>query len=175
MDATSGHDEPAILVRWGPLRLDTEPCITRTVVLLTVLVVALDDGVGDFANAAQVIIGLLVATFAAHLFASVLARRQRGIRLTWSQVGHLTMREAQYLLLGVVPVGVLIVGESTGLFTADDGVNIVIWLGLGFLALLGGLGGWRAGHRFWGAVRGALGAGFLGLIVLGLRIVMLHH
>lgn len=174
MDATSGHDEQLTLLRWGPLRLDAEPCITRTVVLLTVLVVALDGGVGDFANAAQVIIGLLLATFAAHLFASVLARRHRGVRLTWSQIGHLTMREAQYLLLGVVPVAVLIVGEESGLYTADDGVNIVIWLGLAFLALLGGLGGWRASHRWWGVVRGALGAGFIGLIVLGLRIVLLH-
>lgn len=174
MDATTGHDEQPTLVRWGPLRLDAEPCITRTVILMTVLVVALDDGVGDFANAAQVIVGLLVATFAAQLFASVLAPLEGGARLTRSQVGQLAMREAQYLLLGVVPLVVLAVGASSGLYAPDEGVSIVIWLGLAFLALLGGLGGWRASRRWWGVVRGALGAGFLGLIVLALRFVLLH-
>jgi len=65
------------LVRWGPLRLDVEPGVYGTVVLMTVLVVALDDGIEDFAEAAQVILGPLLATFAAHLFASVLARVAR--------------------------------------------------------------------------------------------------
>ena len=173
MDATTGHDEQPTLVRWGPLRLDAEPCIVRTVVLMTVLVVALDGGVEDFASAAQIVVGLLVATFAAHVFASVLAQRNRGARLTRSQRGHLALREAQYLLLGVVPLVVFAVGASSGLYTPDDGVTIVIWLGLAFLALLGGLGGWRASRRWRSVVLDALVAGFLGLIVLALRLVLL--
>ena len=163
------------LVRWGPLRLDVEPGVYGTVVLMTVLVVALDDGIADFAEAAQVILGPLLATFAAHLFASVLARVARqSAPPTRAELRHLTGHAAQYLVLAVVPLLVVVVGAVSGLYDPEDAVDLVCWLGLAYLVVLGGVGGWRARRGLPGALVGAVTAGLLGFFVLVLRVVLEH-
>lgn len=164
------------VLRWGRLRLDVEPGVYGTVVLLTVLVVALDDGVEDFPEATQVIVGPLVATFAAHLFAAVLARFGRGSAVpSRTELRHLVTHAAQFLALGVVPLLVVVVGAVTGLYTPDGAVDAIVWLGLAFLLVVGGIGGWRTGRGVWAAVLGALAAGVLGLVVLALRLVLEHY
>jgi hypothetical protein len=161
--------------RWSPLRWDIQPAVYGTVVLMTVLVVALDDGVEGFAEAAQIVVGPLVATFAAHLFASVLARMaQQRDRPSAAEVRHLAGHAAHFLLLGVVPLLVVAIGAVSGLYTPEGAVDIQLWLGLAFLVALGWLGGRRAGGRWWVAVVSALAAGVLGLLVLLLRLVLEH-
>ncbi|MFC5140699.1 hypothetical protein ACFPK1_20860 [Actinomycetospora rhizophila] len=164
------------VVRWGPLRLDVEIGVEGTVVLMTVLVIALDDGIEDFVVAGQVVAGPLIAAFAAHAFSRRLARRARQDEPppTRAELRRLTRHSSQFLLLGVVPLLVVIVGGTSGLYTAETAVDAVIWLGLAFLVLIGGIGGWRAQHRVTGALRGAIGAGVLGLVVLLLRLVLEH-
>jgi hypothetical protein len=165
-------EEPA--VRWGRLRLDLEIGVEGTTVLMTVLVVSLDDGVGDFVGAGQVIVGSMVATFAARLFAAVLARRARHDvpPPTRAELRHLRRHASQYLLLAVVPLLVVIVGGVTGLYDPEGAVDAVIWLGLAFLVALGAIGGWRARRTVPAALVGALAAGVLGLVVLVLRVVL---
>ena len=97
---------------------------------MTVLVVALDDGIEDFAEAAQVILGPLLATFAAHLFASVLARvaRQSARRRAQSSGASRGTRRSTSLL-AVVPLLVVVVGAASGLYDPEDAVDLVCWLG----------------------------------------------
>jgi hypothetical protein len=156
-------------------RWDIEPAVYGTVVLMTVLVVALDDGVEDFVEAAQIVVGPLVATFAAHLFASVLARMtEQRTRPSAAEVRRLAGHASPYLLLGVVPLLVVVVGAVSGLHTPEGAVDIQLWLGLAFLVALGWLGGRRVGGRWWVALVAALAAGVLGLLVLLLRLVLEH-
>ncbi|MEJ2862458.1 hypothetical protein [Actinomycetospora flava] len=163
------------VVRWGPLRLDVEIGVEGTVVLMTVLVVALDDGIEDFVVAGQIILGPLIATFAAHLFSRVLARRARQDLPppTRSEIRGLARHASQFLLLGVVPMAVVVLGGVSDWYDPVTAIDAVIWLGLAFLVVIGGIGGWRA-RRFLGALRGAVGAGVLGLVVLLLRLVLEH-
>ncbi|GAA4903398.1 hypothetical protein EV188_1045 [Actinomycetospora succinea] len=164
------------VVRIGPLALDIEIGVEGTVVLMTVLVVALDDGIEDFPAAGQMILGSLIATFAAHLFATSLARRARQDLPppTRPERRRLWRHSSQFLLLGVVPMVVVVLGGVTGLYTPETAIDAVIWLGLAFLVLIGGVGGWRGRRRVTGALRGAFGAGVLGLLVLLLRLVLEH-
>jgi hypothetical protein len=166
----------AAVLRWGPLRLDVEIGVEGTVVLMTVLVVALDDGVEDFVGAGQIVLGSMVATFAARLFAAVLARRARQDvpPPTRAEIRALTGHAAQYLLLAVVPLLVVVVGGVTGLYDPEGAVDAIIWMGLAFLVVIGGIGGWRARRGVRGALLGAVAAGVLGLFVLLLRVVLEH-
>ena len=174
MTETDAGEEPA--VRWGRLRLDLEIGVEGTVVLMTVLVVALDDGIEDFVGAGQIVLGSMVATFAARLFAAVLARRARQDvpPPTRAELRRLRRHAAQYLQLAVVPLLVVVVGGVTGLYDPEGAVDAVIWLGLAFLVVLGGVGGWRARRGVLGVLRGAVAAGVLGLFVLLLRLVLEH-
>ncbi|WP_433783309.1 hypothetical protein ACQPX6_25055 [Actinomycetospora sp. CA-101289] len=168
------NEEPA--VRWGRLRLDLEIGVEGTVVLMTVLVVALDDGVEDFVAAGQIVVGSMVATFAARLFAVVLARRARQDvpPPTRAELRRLRGHAAQYLLLAVLPLLVVVVGGVTGLYDPEGAVDAVLWLGLAFLVLLGAVGGWRARGKALGTLVGGAAAGVLGLFVLLLRLVLEH-
>ena len=174
-DGTEVAEERLALLRLGRVRLDVEPAVYGTVVLLTVLVVALEDGIGDFGDAALVVVGPLIATFAAHLFAAVLASVSAERRPpTAARLAVLTGHAAQYLLLAVVPLIVIAVVALTGLGGPDDAGTLVVDLGLAVLVVLGGVGGWRALHRWWAVVAGAVGAGVLGLVVLVLRLALEH-
>jgi hypothetical protein len=163
------------VARWGPLRLDLEIGVEGTVVLMTVLVVALDDGIEDFVGAGQIVLGSMVAAFAARLFAVRLARRARQDvpPPTRAELRALRSHAAQYLLLAVVPLLVVVVGAVSGLYGPEGAVDAIIWIGLAFLVVIGGIGGWRA-RRVRGALLGAVAAGFLGLFVLLLRLVLEH-
>jgi hypothetical protein len=170
-DATADR----LALRWGPLRLDVETSVYETVVLMTVLVVALNDGIEDFVQAGLVVVGPLVATFAAHVFAGVLARaglpadspHRVGTRRI---VGH----AAQCLWLAVVPLVVVVAGAVTDLYTPEVTVDIVIWLGLALLVVVGAVGGFRARRTVWAALGGALAAGVVGLVVLLMRLILEH-
>lgn len=164
------------VVRWGPLRLDVEIGVEGTVVLMTVLVVALDDGIEDFVVAGQIVLGPLIAAFAAHTFAKSLARRAREDLPppTRAELRHIRWHSAQFLLLGVVPLLVVVVGGISGLYDPVTALDAVVWLGLAFLVVIGGIAGWRARRRWTGALRAAIGAGVLGLVVLLLRLVLEH-
>jgi hypothetical protein len=169
------EDERVALLGRGRFRLDAEPAVYGTVVLLTVLVVALDDGVDDFTDAVLIVLGPLIATFAAHLFASVLASVSAERRPpTRARLAALTAHAAQFLMLAPAPLIVLAVVALTGLGDPDDAVGLVVDLGLVVLVVLGGVGGWRALHRWWAALAGAVGAVVLGVVVLVLRLVLEH-
>ncbi|MDL5157270.1 hypothetical protein [Actinomycetospora termitidis] len=166
------------LVAWGRFALDVEVAVYGTVVLLTVLAVAEDDGVEDFVTAAQVVVGPLVATFAAHLFASVLAAVNEDRALpSGRRFRSLTAHAAQYLLLAVPPlivVGVYALAGIGGREGPTEALDLVGDLGLLLLVVLGGVGGWRALRRWWAALLGASVAFVIGLIVIILRILIEH-
>lgn len=173
-----GGRERMELVRWGRFALDVEIAVAGTVVLLTVLTVAQDDGVGDFTQACQLVLGPLVATFAAHLFAAVLAAiNQDRTPPSARRLGALTVHAAQYLLLAVPPllvVGIVAVTGFRGREGPDEAITLVVDLGLVLLVALGGIGGWRALPRWWAALLGATAAFVLTIIVVVLRVILEH-
>lgn len=175
-EGDESDDGDVLVGRWGPLRFGVEVGVYETVVLMTVLVVALDDGIEDYGVAVKVVLGPLVATFAAHLFAGVLARagRRSAPLPSRADIGRVTRHSAQVLLLGVVPLLLVVGCAVTGLATPEGAVDIVIWLGLAFLVVTGGVGGFRARGTAVATLVGALAAGVLGLLVLLLRLVLEH-
>jgi hypothetical protein len=166
------------LVRWGRFALDVEVAVYGTVILLTVLAVGQDDGVEDFVQACQLIVGPLVATFLAHLLASVLAATNTERALpSGRRLLELTARAAQYLLLAVPPLVVVAVVAVTGIGGdegPDEAITFVGDLGLILLIVLGAVGGWRALARWWAALVGAVAALVLGLAVVVLRVLLEH-
>ena len=172
MSATAPHDVERRGL-WG--HVDLELLIYGTTVLMTVLVVALDDGIDDFVEGAQLVIGPLIATFAAHLFASVLSRmNQRRARLSRREFRGLAGHAAQFFLLAIGPLMILVLGASTGLYDAEEAVDLMLDLGLVFLVVVGGLAGRRSGGSWWFVLLCAVIAGLLGLLVLLLRVVLEH-
>ncbi len=174
---TTSEKEPAplTLISWGRVQLDLEQAVYGTVVVMTVLVVALANGVDSFSTAAQVIAGPLIATFVARLFASTLASvNSHGALPGRAEFGHLAEHAAQYLMIALGPLLVLTVEALSGLTTAEDAVVHLLYLGLLLLVGIGGVGGWRAGKRWWWAVLGAIAAAALGVVVLVLRLVLEH-
>ncbi|HSK61706.1 MAG TPA: hypothetical protein VK935_21905 [Actinomycetospora sp.] len=91
-----------------------------------------------------------------------------------AELRDLTRHAAQYLLLAVVPLLVVVIGAVSGLYDPEGAVDAVIWAGPAFLVVIGGVGGWRVGRRVRGALLGAVAAGVLGLFVLLLRLVLEH-
>lgn len=176
MTGAGEETDAALATRWGRLRFDVEIGVEGTVVLMTVLVVALDDGIEDFVQAGQVVLGPLVATFAARLFAAVLARvsKRSAPPMARGELRGLAGHAAQYLWLAVVPLLVVVLCGTTGIATPDGTIDAVVWLGLAFLVVLGGVGGFRARGTVWSVLAGALAAGVLGLVVLLLRLVLEH-
>ncbi|MFC5064647.1 hypothetical protein [Actinomycetospora atypica] len=160
------------------LSLDVEPAVNSTVVMMTVLAVALDRGVVAFVDVLQLSLGPLVATFAAHLFATTLKAVHAGHTLpSGRRLLALTGHAAQYLLPALLPLTVVAVVAATGfagMQGPEESAHIVIDLSWVGLVVLGAVGGWRALRRWWGALLGAVGAFGVGLVVVLLRIVLEH-
>ncbi|GAA4821877.1 hypothetical protein GCM10023201_04520 [Actinomycetospora corticicola] len=158
------------------LALDVEPAVNSTVVMMTVLALAIDRGVSDFRDVLSLSLGPLLATFAAHLFATTLKAVHAEHALpSRRRVLGLTGHAAQYLLPGLGPLAVVAVVAGTGFAGAAgpvESAHITIDLSWIALVVLGGVGGWRALRRWWGAVLGAVGAFGVGFVVLLLRVLL---
>lgn len=156
--------------------LDIEPAVNSTVVMMTVLALAIDRGLTDFGDVLGLTLGPLLATSAAHLFATTLkaVHADRALPSRRRLVG-LTGHAAQYLLPAVVPLVVVAVVAVTGFMGSrgpEESAHITIDLSWIALVVLGAVGGRRALDRWWGALLGAVGAFVVGLVVVLLRIVL---
>ncbi len=158
------------------LALDVEPAVNSTVVMMTVLALAIDRGVADFVDVLSLSLGPLVATFAAHLFATALKAVHADHALpSGRRLLGLTAHAAQYLLPGIAPLVVVAVIAATGFMGPlgpEESAHITIDLSWIALVVLGAVGGWRALRRWWGAVLGAVGAFGVGLVVVVLRLLL---
>ncbi|WP_018331446.1 hypothetical protein [Actinomycetospora chiangmaiensis] len=156
--------------------LDIEPAVNSTVVMMTVLALAIDRGLADFRDVLSLGLGPLVATSAAHLFATSLKAVHADQALpSGRRLRALTWQAAQYLLPGIVPLVVVAVVAATGFAGVQgpvESAHITVDLGWVALVVLGGVGGWRALCRWWGALLGAVGAFGVGLVVVLLRILL---
>ncbi|MCD2185839.1 hypothetical protein [Actinomycetospora soli] len=156
--------------------LDVEPAVNSTVVMMTVLAVAIDRGLTDFGDVLELTLGPLLATFAAHLFATTLKAVHAEHALpSGRRLLALTGHAAQYLLPALAPLVIVAVIATTGYMGPlgpEESAHITIDLSWVALVVLGAVGGWRALRRWWGAVLGAVGAFAVGLVVVLLRIVL---
>ncbi|MDL5158763.1 hypothetical protein [Actinomycetospora termitidis] len=158
------------------LALDVEPAVNSTVVMMTVLALAIDRGLTDFGDVLSLSLGPLVATFAAHLFATALKAVHADHALpSGRRLLGLTVHAAQYLLPGVMPLVVVAVVAATGFMGPlgpEESAHLTIDLSWVVLIALGAVGGWRALRRWWGVLLGAVGAFGVGLVVVLLRLVL---
>ena len=164
--------ESDVPLRFGPFVIEIRRWVYGTVILMTVLVVYADDGPVNFAEAVGVVVAPLLATFLAHLFASVLAAAssQTGW-LNGHEIATLVREDAQFLMLTLPPLVILLVG-ALGAFDAPTAVTIILWGGVGLLVLVGALAGRRVGLGCWGIVASAAGSGAIGLLVLVAQVIL---
>ncbi len=164
-----GADVP---LRLGPVVIDIGRWVYGTVILMTVLVVYSDDGPVTFVQSVEVVVTQMFATFLAHLFASFLAtlNRENG-ELSRRELAELVWDDAQYLLLAVPPLAVLLVG-ALGAFDAATAVSLIGRGGVFWLVAVGALAGHRAGVGRWGILGCAVASGTLGLLVIAAQVLL---
>lgn len=159
-------------LRIGPLVVEIGRWVYGTVILMTVLVVYADSGPVSFGEAAGVVLAPMIATFLAHLFAHVLAAESaKSGGLNRNELVHLVRSEAQFLLLALAPLAVLLAG-ALGAFTPPTAVVLILWGGVALLLFVGGLAGRRVGLGWWGTTASAAASATLGLLVLVAQILL---
>ncbi len=119
-------------------------------------------------DVAAIILGPIVAIFAAHVFGGTLTERVRlGRGLTWRERVALVTGESQFLLLAVPPLALLSVPAALGVSYTRI-IQVIIGVGIASLGFWGGLAGHRAGLtglRLVLCVAGGLGLGALTLVL----------
>jgi hypothetical protein len=156
----------------GPVTIEISRWVYGIVILMTVLVVYADNGPVTYGESVGVVVGTMVATFLAHLFATVLAAlNAESGRLTPQLFGELVRTDAQFLLLTVPPLIVLLVG-ALGAYPPPRAVAFIVYGGVGLLGAVGGLAGWRADLRLGGVIACAAASGALGFVVLVIQLVL---
>ena len=122
----------------------------------------------SFLDVAAIIIGPIVAIFAAHLFAGVLAERlELGRSLTKHERITLIAREARFLLLAVPPMMLLAALSAVGVSYTRT-IQVIILAGIASLGFWGGVAGRRTGLTGWRlvlCVTYGLGLGALTLVL----------
>ncbi|WP_027507141.1 hypothetical protein [Rhodococcus sp. UNC23MFCrub1.1] len=166
-------------VKWRAVSslFEIEPLVYGTVIVLTVLLAADEHVVDDYGDATGLVLGPMLATMLAHLFASSLGFVHRHHRAPdRAEVRHLVRHAGQFLWLTVLPLMLLAIGRTTGTFSAQGVLDAVVELGFWFLVVLGGLGGWHASPsaRWLGVGVGAVGAVVIGMVLVVLKAVLEH-
>lgn len=156
--------------------IDVERTTYGTVVLMSVLVVY--DGWGTPATFRDTVLVILEPTLAlllAHLFADVMAYHvevQRPLRpREW---GRLALMQAGTIAAAVPPIALVLLGAVSPL-DPEATILVLLWTGVGTLAVLSALVARRAQYRGWRVwVAGALG-GSIGLVVIALQVLLKPH
>ena len=124
-----------------------------------------------FIGVATIILGPIVAIFAAHVFAGTLTERVRlGRGLTRRERLSLIAGESQFLLLALPPLALLSVLAALGVSYTNI-IAVIIGAGIASLGFWGGFAGHRAGLtglRLVLCVAGGLGLGALTLMLAAL-------
>lgn len=164
--------ESDVPLRFGPVDIEIDRWVYGTVILMTVLVVYADDGPVNFGEAAGVVVAPMLATFLAHLFSSVLAaENSKTGGLTRHELADLVRSDAQFLMLTLPPLAVLLIG-ALGAFSAPAAVTLILWGGVALLVIVGALAGHRIGLGPWGVAASAAASGTIGLLVLVAQVLL---
>jgi hypothetical protein len=160
--------------RLGPVSVDIGRSVYGTVLVMTVLAIDSIHGTPSYLDSALTVLGAMVATFSAHLFADVLSEfahtggPHAGGRRT---VAGLARVDVVFLALAVVPVVVLLIGVL-GVWQVETAITIIMAVGVAFLAFVGGLGGRRAEFGRWGIIGCAAASGVLGAVLLVVQVLL---
>lgn len=161
-----------VRLRLGPFVVEIGRWVHGTVILMTVLVVYADNGPVSFGEAAGVVAAPMIATFLTHLFASVMAAESgKHGGLNRHELAVLVRSEAQFLMLALAPLVVLLAG-ALGAFTPSTAVVLILWGGVALLLFVGGFAGRRAGLGWWGTTASAAASGTIGLLVLVAQVLL---
>jgi hypothetical protein len=166
--------------RTGPVPFDVGRSVYGTVLVMTVLAVDTTQGTPSYLEAAVTVLGAMLATFLAHVFADALSsfahdgggrggHARRGVRT----VARAARVDLVFLILAALPAAVLVVG-ALGAWEPETAIRIIMVAGVSFLVLVGALGGRRAGFGPWGVVACASAAGVLGAVLLVVQVLLEH-
>jgi hypothetical protein len=164
--------------RSGPVPFDVGRSVYGTVLVMTVLAVDTTQGTPSYLDATVTVLGAMVATFLAHVFADALSAFARdggggGARRGVRTVARAARVDLVFLLLAVVPVVVLAIG-GLGAWEPETAIRIIMIAGVSFLVLVGALGGRRARFGPWGVVACATASGVLGAVLLVVQVLLDH-
>lgn len=164
-----GTDVP---LRVGPIVIEVGRWVYGTVILMTVLMVYADEGQATFGESVGVVIAPMLATFLAHLFASILAaENSKPGGLNRAELAHLVRSDAQFLLLTVPPLLVLLIG-ALGAFGAPTALMLILWGGVALLVVVGALAGRRVGLGTGGIAASAVASGAIGVLILVIQVFL---
>ncbi|MDP1876633.1 MAG: hypothetical protein Q8M17_03620 [Actinomycetota bacterium] len=160
------------------LVLDPHTLIYSTIILMTAYALY-DEGSGTLVEGAAlelaaIAVAPLFALMMAHAFSDALDFQIRyGRRLTRHDRWALLRKNVQYMYVAVPAT--LLLGLLTLLhWDADDGVALMLFLGLASLVMWGVFAGQKAGLGPWRQVSFGLSYGLMGLLVLIVELVIAH-
>jgi len=143
-----------------------------TITLMSMLIIY--DGWQDLRliEVIGVIVGPVVAMFLAHVFSASLAGQvELGRTLSGRERIGVVRKEARFLLLCVPPAAAITILDLLGV-SLDDGIRIVLWMGVASLGFWSGLAGRRVGFTGWRLARTTLAGLIVGLTVLSLQVFL---
>ena len=146
--------------------------VVGTITVASVLIVY--DGWASLKllDVVAIIVGPVLAMFAAHVFARALsARAAHGSALSKSELPHAVRAELGWLWLAAPPTALLLVLSAIGV-ALNDSIRVIIWFSAASLGFWAGLAGRRAGlHGGQLALAVVLGL-LVGAAVLLLQVLL---
>jgi hypothetical protein len=143
------------------------------IIVMSVLVVF---GAESDPTAGAVVVTVFVTSFVfwlAHVYAILLGDRiERQRRATWGEVRRCMASESPILQAASLPL--LAVLLSLGPLTAEQAVDIGIFVSLAQLALLGFYAAYRGGVKGWGILLSGLTSLAFGLLIVLAKILVAH-
>jgi hypothetical protein len=162
-------------LRWS--HFDAEPLAYGSVIMMTVLAVGLDDPHHDFGDATGLVLGPMIATALAHLFAASLAHVNRTRALpSRHHSGHMIWHSLHFVFLAVPPLVALLVARLTGWWSVESVLDNAIDYAFAVLLVLGGVSGWNAARQrpWWGMLAGIVAAAVIGFVVIIVKLTVEH-
>jgi len=141
-------------------------------VLTTLAVVRATDVVTG--HGSELVVGVGVATWIAHLFAELLAEHvRRDEPLTWTQLGHAARDGSPILAVTVLPALALVLGGAN-VIADETAVTMAIVVALAQLSLIGGVVGHYSPANTAPAWTFAATVAIAGVIVVALEVALSH-
>lgn len=158
------------VVAASPLLRNAEAVMTGTVVCAAVIAA----GVGHTESIRQLCLAISLTVFiywCAHLYAAALAgaiaHRKHPLHAARDAIAHTWLVGGASLL----PLGILVTANLLGA-ELKPAATIALAATVGLLALYGGIAGHRGGFGPKGVTVSALGGAFIGLLVVGMKLLL---
>jgi hypothetical protein len=152
--------------RVGRLKIRVDRVIYTTITLLSVLIIYDGWEQLQFWDVVAVIVGPILAIFLGHVFGAALGTRVAlGRTLSRRERRAVVVEECRFLLVAVLPLGLLVVLTIAGVSYTRI-IQVIVLTGVLSLGVWGGVAGRRAGLTGWALVFSIAYGLLLGGIIL---------